>query len=205
VTVESDRATSPRWRTTLKEIVLEYEHLGHRALQNGTRLIGHVPHVGSEAYLFELYAPLVPDDITALERELGQPLPKPLREFYAFHNGLNVFSDALSIDGRRTSYVRKGDAAVQPYSITIPNVEERPRRAQAGDVIFGGYSFDGSQLFFRRDDETVHVARRGTAVPYGSWPSFDDMLDSELRRLRGHYDEAGKKRDPDADTTPRFA
>src|SRR5271154_5424507 len=81
------------------------------ALPNGVRLIGHVPHVGSEAFLHEIYPPLAECEIAELEESIGRHLPAALWSLYRVANGMHLFSGALSLSGLRRSFARSGDDA----------------------------------------------------------------------------------------------
>lgn len=186
----------------LMEVILRAESLGSRTLSNRVRLIGHVPHEGPEGYLHEVFPALDDAQIALVEQDVGRPLPDELKEFYRHTNGLHLFSGALSIDGLRHSYVRMGDESRQPFSITTPNVRERPRDADDSFVFFGGYGFDASPLGMFPDSPVVYRCKRWTAVPINEWRSFEEMLISEVHRLDGLFDEKGRKIDPDAPTTP---
>src|SRR5262245_35891125 len=118
--------------------------LGVRVLDNGTRLIGHVPHVAPEAWLHIIFAPLSLTQVAQVEHEIATSLPEPFGDFLRRSNGLSLFSDSLSIHGLRSSYARSGDAVWQPFSIVTPNVPERPRSAGPSLVFVGSYASDGS-------------------------------------------------------------
>jgi SMI1 / KNR4 family (SUKH-1) len=171
-------------------------------LSNGVRLIGHVPDLAPEAYLQSIYPPLSNEEIRNIEEQIARPLPLSLKQFFQVANGIHLFSCALSIDGLRRSTVRTGIESRQPFSIVTPNTIERPKDADDRAVFFGGYEWDGSQLMMSPQAPTVYRCARRTARQITQWPSFEEMLMSELARLSELFDEKGIKRDPDAPTIP---
>src|SRR5690242_302565 len=103
-----------------------WRHLGSREVSNGTRLIGHIPRVGSLAYLHVVHAGLSDSDIEQMEADIRRKLPQVLKEFYRRANGCHLFGGALSIYGLRRSYDRSlDDTSRQPFSITTSNIRER--------------------------------------------------------------------------------
>jgi hypothetical protein len=183
-------------------ILLAWEHLGSRRLENGAYLIGHVPHVAPEAYLHNVYAPLDDGQIDFVEENIGRTFPATMRAFYKRTNGIHLFSDALSISGHRESFVRTGDAAWQPYSIITPNTHERPENAPVDMVFFGFYSHDGSQLGMSARSPIVWRFAPDSATPLNEWLSFDEMLILEVQRLATLFDKCGREFDESAPTTP---
>ncbi len=184
------------------KLVNSYEHLGKRSLPNGTRLIGHVPHVAPQAWLHVLFPPLTGDQLSQVEREIDRQLPRAYADFLAKSNGLWLFSGALTLDGLRWSYVRSGDAVWQPFSIATPNVNERPRGAKGSAVFVGGYQFDGSLLYIDADALRTYRCARTSANPLNEWPSFEAMLEAEATRLATLFDQSGRRIGPNVPTTP---
>lgn len=176
--------------------------LGERILPNGTRLIGHVPHVAPEAWLHTIFPPLDISGIQKLEAEIKISIPADYKKFLMATNGLKIFSDRLSLDGLRMSYVRTGDEARQPYSLVTPNTFERPKDALSSYLYIGGYSQDGSHLYI--DGETLKVFRaaRRTSAPLNEWKNFGEMLVTETIRIALLFDEKGKLINPKEPTTP---
>jgi hypothetical protein len=184
------------------ELMNSYAHLGVRVLENGTRLIGHVPHVAPEAWLHMLFAPLSVTQIAQIERDIGTALPDEFASFLKRSNGLSLFSDALSIDGLRTSYARTGDSTRQPFSIITPNVPERPLFSRDSFVFIGGYRSDGSLLYIDKKDSRVYRCKNRSAKPLNEWSDFGVMLHKEATRLSLLFDNKGRKLNPDRPTTP---
>lgn len=166
--------------------------LGSRKLDDGTELIGHVPHVAPEAWLHMLFPPLPPQGIERIEAELGRPLGPAFSSMLALHNGLSLFSDSLSIYGHRATVSRTGDAAWQPFSIRTPNTLERPKDADPSHLFVGSYGSDGSQLYIDVRDSRVYRCSRRSAAPLNRWDDFFGMLNSEARRLATLFDGQGR-------------
>lgn len=173
------------------------ESLGIRTLPNGTRLIGHVPHVAPEAWFHKIFAPISDHEINQLENEIGIKFPEIFRDFLTLANGIGIFSGALSIDGFRTSWARTGDEVWQPFSIITPNTVERLRDSKESYLYIGGYpSGNGYYLYMDVNDLAVYRSTRRSAKPLQRWNSFPEMLVSETKRLATLFDEHGRRIDP---------
>lgn len=182
--------------------VHQADALGTRVLSNGTRLVGHVPHVAPEARLHLIFPPMNTTQIKAIENGIGKPLPPPLKALFQRTNGLGLFSDSLAIFGYRHSYVRVGDEAWQPFDIITPNLYERPVGADPSEVFFGSYRCDGSLLSISNENLTVVRCDRQSAKPLNRWSSLGVMIVSEVDRLEALFDQQGRQRDPERPTTP---
>lgn len=185
------------------EVLKFWERCGIRKTQNGSLLICHVPHVALEAWLHEIYYPLSQEKISKLENQLQKGLPSELIQFYGIANGLNIFSDSLSIWGLRESYERVGDGATQPYDIVALN-EENSWYSPKGWLFFGGYSWDGSQMVYDLISEKQAVARveNGSTKILQEWPDFWNWLINETQRLAKLFDFEGKVLDSNMPTIP---
>lgn len=183
-------------------IMESYNHLGTKTLEIGTRLIGHVPHVAPEAWLHIIFAPLTLSDIRRIEAEIETSLPDVFSFFLLLCNGLSLFSGNLDIYGLRKSFVRTGDAAWQPFSITTVNTIERPRKAKPSFVFIGGYSNDGSLLYIDKDDLQVYRCKQRSTKPLNQWANFETMLEEEAKRLTLLFDDMGRKLTTNQPTTP---
>jgi hypothetical protein len=177
--------------------------LGEEKLSNGALLIGRVPHVAPQAWLHSIYAPLEESDIRDLENEMGRELPSSFKAFLKLANGINIFSDSLSLKGLRRNYARTGDEARQPYDIMLPNRGGKPKDALKNHVLIGGYSWDGSHLFIDETTGKTFCSERRTAKPYKEWESFEEMLVTETTRIASLFDKTGRQLDPKLPTTPR--
>jgi len=184
------------------EIINEAKTFGARTLDDGTQLIGHVPHVAPEAWLHKVFPALDQSSITQLETHvLPHKIPATYRNFLTTcSNGLGLFSGSLALYGLRRNYVRTGDAVWQPYAIETPNTYERPRDASHSLFFIGGYDWDGSRLYLE-NEKTFRCARH-SSKPLNEWSDFWEMLTSEVRRLSRLFDQQGRQKDPSVPTTP---
>lgn len=190
------------WLDEVFSLLHSFDQLGTRQLPNGRQMLGHAPHVGPEAYLHILFPGLKRDGLKKLEAEAGRRLPDQLSELYSRCNGMILYSGSLSIYGLRTSYARTGDEAWQPFSIAIPNVDERINDADPDAVFFGSYDWDGSFLYTSTNSPVVYRCSRESARPLNKWQSVQEMLLSEVYRLSKLFDRNGKEIDEDVATIP---
>lgn len=186
---------------TVLQVIEQAGSFGFRQLANGVRLYGHVPHVAPEAWLHQVYAPLVEDDLNWIEKKIGLPISSDLRQFFQLANGVGLFSVSLSIYGKRISYVRTGDDAWQPFCIVTANTLERPTHAKSSQIVIGGYQDDGSLLFLDFDDGKVFRTKNRSKKVLNRWANFWTMLLEETRRLSELFDAEGHKLS-DRPTTP---
>jgi hypothetical protein len=178
------------------QIIDSYKHLGERVLSNGTRLVGRAPHIAPEAWLHEVYRPLSDQEVCRVETELGRTMPPEFSSFLQRCNGLGLFSGSLSIYGLRSSYERTGDAVWQPFDISTPNVDERPRGSKTSFLFVGGYSDDGSQLYIDGADLKVYRCKQRTTKPINQWPNFAAMMQGEVQRFSTLFGQDGKELNP---------
>ena len=185
-------------------VLSDAEKLGARELSNGVKLIGHVPHIGPEAYLHTVFPSIGEDKVDKIEEDIQRALPNSLKEFFSYANGIHLFSGSFSIDGYRESYIRSGDGAYEPFSITTPNVdvEERLDDAPEDAVFFGFYDWDGSQNWMTPSDPRVFRCSSESAEPLNIWSNFETMLVSEVKRLSTLFDKKGNLIDEEMPTTP---
>jgi hypothetical protein len=180
-----------------------WEKSGCKTLPNGTRLICHVPHVGTEAWLHEIYHGLQEDTISELEHRINKKFPEEFNELLKYMNGINIFSDSLSIWGYRSSYVRIGDESIQPYDLVDLN-KEREELIPENWLLFGSYSWDGSIMVLDLNRTSKRVIRvdRDTNKVYNEWTDLFSWFSSEVDRLSVIFDDLGKKIHEDSPTIP---
>ena len=188
----------------LLTLLKRWDPLGSRNTAGGVRLIGHVPHVGTMAYLHRVYNPLKENDILEIEQQIGRTLPRALRFFFKRANGADFFVNQLSLFGLRNNYDRAlTDAIYCPLAIGTPNVRERIKDAPHNAIFFGFYAQDGSNIFALNDDPRVFVCPRYAITPLlFEWPNFETFLLTEVKRLAAPYDDTGRKCQPDEPTVP---
>jgi len=192
----------------LLDFLRKWESKGKRELLNGTKLICPVPHIAPQAWLHQIYAQLSELQIIELEKELPISLPKDFKDFLSHANGINIFSDSLSIWGLRNSYVRTGDEAIQPYSLSDLNAE-RPRGCPDSWLFFGSYSWDGSRVMFDLKEgigsnNKVYLCLRNSTIIIKEWSSLWDWVIAEVERLGRMYDENGVVIDDNMPTSPVY-
>lgn len=177
-------------------------HLGERTLDNGTRLIGHVPHVAPEAYFHLIFAPITMAHINELQAKIGRSLPQDIVDFLLRVNGISLFSGSIFINGWRKNYVRQGDDAWPPFDMATRNTFERPKDAEDSYVFVGGYRQDGSLLYIDKASGCVYRCTRESSEPLNRWDTFAEMLLPEAERLSHLFDSEGRKLDPAVRTVP---
>ena len=187
-----------------EEIILKHLKLGFKELDNGTKLIGHIPQLAEMAYLHIIFAPLSNKDIIKLEKSLNTDIPDIYKEFLCLTNGLSVFSESLTLDGYRKDYSRIGDDMWQPFDLDIPNVAERLPDAEPSFFFIGGYGYDGSLLYIDKKTNIVYRCLDYASNQLNKWDDFENILISEMQRLETHFDEKGNKIDESRSTTPWF-
>lgn len=192
-------------RDTLKAILEKYKHLGMEYVpQTGAMLIGRAPHVGSEAWLNSIYDTLSEGDVMAMEKSMGRKIPTQYREFLLnCSNGLNFMHTTLCLFGHRKIVGRDITASRQPFDLVTLNKykSERPQNATPDLFFFGGYDWDGSQIYLAEDNK-VHFCSPNNCTSLKSWNSIDEFLTSELLRIFSLFDDNGVELDECVPTIP---
>jgi hypothetical protein len=187
---------------TASRIIASYAPLGERRLNNGARLIGHIPHKAPQAYLHILFP--------AATRELmGQARDKlsaaaafeQYTVFLSEYNGGNFFLGSLALNGIRRGPISRSAEDRQPFDLVELNSFERPKNAPLGILYIGSYNWDGS-LIGIEPDGTILVCRKSDATPLARWPSLSEMLSNEIVRLGEFFDSEGRVIDETAPTVP---
>ena len=138
---------SERYLEYITNVAEQWLPLGEKVLVDGTRLIGHLPHVASLAWFHRLYSGLDSHDCKCIERDAEIVMPPTLRDLYSVYNGFSLFSGNIGLYGRREKVgIDENLATYGPLSIQTTNVYERPRRSPKDIVFFGYYKDDGSEL-----------------------------------------------------------
>lgn len=176
------------------QIIEQARTFGFSQLANGVKLYGHVPHIAPEAWLHQIYPALSEQDVISLEEKLGGEFPADFRDFLFCANGIGLFSDSLSIYGKRTSFARSGDEAWQPFCIITANTLDRPSSAKPWQIIIGSYRTDGSLLSLDSRNATVIKTKGRSKKIMNQWPGFWQMLQSESKHLSTLFDAQGQKK-----------
>lgn len=169
-----------------------WSYLGEKIATNGTRLIGHIPHVGTEAYLHSIYCGLQDSQIKEIESLIQRNIPTDYKVFLKLGNGISLFQK-LSLDGLRFNYARDADSSRQPFHMQDVNTWERPKGANPLAVFVGGYSYDASKLYMLPDSPRIyHCPRRDGLTVLNAWPNLGKLLSTEIDRLAKCFDKQGK-------------
>jgi hypothetical protein len=188
----SGEMTTPKYLIEVYDIISQAKSPSDRKLANNTQLIGHVPHVAPEAFLHLIFPPLTQKDVEYMENQLGKEIPVSLKTFYIHHNGISLFSGALSIYGLRENYDRTGDNVWQPFDLLVTNTFESPEGFKPNHILIGGFREDGSRLYVDNLTGKIYRRSRTSSKPLNEWSSFDEMLLSETIRLSKLFDKKGK-------------
>jgi hypothetical protein len=185
--------TAP-WIEHVFTVLSRWEALGVQAFPDGTRRIGHVPHVAPEAYLHSIPAGLTSSEIDQLENLIRRTFPFQVREFFLSANGLKAFSNSLGLFGYRQHY-RRGDwseAAAQPFHIDVPNIKAPPKGLDGSSVVVGYYDFDGSIVIVEADGTVLRCDSDDARQVLTKWTSFQEWLTSEIDRISLLFDPHGR-------------
>lgn len=192
-------------KETLLNLLKRYKHLGTEYVpQTGATLIGRAPQIGSEAWLNFMYETLSESDVVAMEKSIERKIPAQYRGFLLnCSNGLNIMNTTLCLFGCRKMIGRDIIASRQPFDLVTLNIykSERPRNATPDLFFFGGYDWDGSQVYFT-DDGKVHFCTRENCASLKEWDSLDDFLTSEIHRIYTLFDDKGAEIDESTPTIP---
>lgn len=183
--------------STIMSRLDKWSNGGTELLNNGTKLISRAPHVAPRAWLHIIYASLSNSQIETIRSAISVELPNDLVEFWGYANGVNLFSDSISIWGLRTSYVRTGEDAFQPYDIVSLNNEGIISKLKC--LAFGSYSIDGSLITYDLVVSSTKVYRleQITGKVLQEWETLWVWLESEVERLSMLYDENGVEYNPE--------
>lgn len=184
----------------IMEKTSKWKYLGERTTENGALLIGHVPHVGGQAYLHVFHKPLTDTEINDVQQGIPVKIPLYYKEFLKYTNGVHFFSGSLSLFGLRVSWGRDVEER-QPFCIKGANNEERPKDAKPNMFFFGFYKWDGSLLFGMSDSNMIYRCQGDNLVVLNEWCSFEQMILSEYDRMSILFDNEGK-RDKKTSTVP---
>ncbi|NMC55897.1 MAG: SMI1/KNR4 family protein [Eubacteriaceae bacterium] len=195
-------------KTNIKNISKIIDKLKERRLngevitKNGTLLICKVPHIAPEAWLHSIYEGLSDYELKEVENKLGKKLPDDLYLLLKEVNGMNIFSDSISIFGKRISYAREGEESFQPYDLADMN-EELDGIIPANWIAFAGYNWDGSTMYYDiNNDNSVFICERDSKNKLKVWSNIFSWLSEEVIRLSDLYDEKGIEKDEDVPTIP---
>lgn len=186
--------------TCIVDHINQYKYLGHKRVGNNSYLVGQAPHIGPEAWLHIVYAPLCQEEINSL---FSSNIPKNIEyiEFLKHMNGLTLFNGVLTFYGLRNNYSRVGDNIYQPFNIITANTIERNLNIDSESLVFGSYRQDGSKLLISKEG---HIARfkRENGLILNQWNNFEDFILTEVPRVFSLFNSDGIKINSKLSTTP---
>jgi len=191
-----DRTTNQQNREAFRalvELIEEARELGYETKVDGAQLYGHVPHVGPEAWLHELYSGLNPAEMDALVERIQRPIPAQYGWWLTQTNGMSLFSGSLDFCG----LVRVRSRAIdnrQPFDLFLEGEVQR-RVLRAGPEVFFFATTGvgkGSRFYLDTRSGAVHRCARDSATPLWSWSSIAELIRVESRRLSKLFDKTGR-------------
>lgn len=82
------------------------------------------------------------------------------------------------------------------------NIDERFSDTKEKYLFIGGYSWNGSKIFIDVSNGTVNMCGKFDSEIILTWPSLEEYLLQEIKRLDSLFDYRGVKIDPDRPTIP---
>ena len=165
-------------KENLLKLIERYNHLGVECVSvTGATLIGRAPYIGSEAWLNSMYSTLSECDVVAMEKSMERKIPIQYREFLLnCSNDLNIMNTTLCLFGCRKLAGRDITASRQPFDLVTLNTytSERTKNASPDLFFFGGYDWDGSQVYLAEDNK-VHFCSPNDCTSLKSWNSLDEQ------------------------------
>jgi hypothetical protein len=157
--------------------LLPWRTLGFQKFEDGTTLIGRVPHVAPEAWFHMVFAPLRQGDLENVKSGLGSLGSFPFLSTFEQFNGFNLFSSNFFLFGRRTSYKRDG-SVFQPWDIITHHFEARAKGLPEELLLIGGSkAIEGGVAFAQAPDGQVVALKKGNNwVETYRWASAESLI-----------------------------
>jgi hypothetical protein len=177
----------------LLELVESARELGYEETPDGARLYGRVPHLGSHAWLHQLYPGLTSAELDSLVERIQRPIPPNYAWWLSRTNGMTLFSGALEFCGLVRVHSRSLDNR-QPYDLFLEGeVQRRVLKAAPETFFFGTTGVGrGSRFYLETRTGTTHRCSRDSATPLQSWSSIADLVSIETPRLATIFDATGR-------------
>jgi hypothetical protein len=177
----------------LVELIEEARDLGYETKPDGARLYGHVPHVGPQAWLHQLYRGLSSAEMDALIERIQRPIPPDYGWWLTQMNGMTLFSGALDFCGLVRVRSRTIDNR-QPFDLFLEGEVQRRVLGAGPEMFFFATTGagEGSRFYFDTSCGAVHRCARDSATPLGSWSNIAEFVRVESRRLSTLFDETGR-------------
>jgi hypothetical protein len=170
-------------RKQLIELLRGSAPTGEHVSPGGTIRLGPIPTVAPLAYLHSVHAPLDSEAVASLQRELPVMIPPAYQQFLRVANGIRLFVSSIAFLGLRGAVTRDASSMDSPYSILIPNLQERPARLEAGLFVVGVYTDDKSPLVMHHAVSSVRCLTPDGGAVRATWPDLDSFLNQEIARL----------------------
>ncbi|MBI4924145.1 MAG: hypothetical protein HY834_20610 [Devosia nanyangense] len=179
-------------QTLIENKIERWAPLGFERLEDGTAIVGRVPHLGSLAWLHQVYAPLskeaIDQKVAAFPRLGWFPYPEFLLEL----NGCHLFSRALWLLGIRTSYRREPTIHL-PWDVQNTNWNHMKVGLDHDALLIGGGTFRDREVFYLQDRSgTVQAIDEQSEKWLFRWNSVSELLVSEIDRLLPQFDLDGR-------------
>lgn len=169
--------------------------VGEKRTRNGVHLYGHMPWKGPEAWFHQIFPPLTDYQIKRLQGDLLIEIPDEIADFFSLTNGLILFAGAFALYGRRDGSSFDPEVRV-PFDIVPVNCFERPPGMGPRMLIVGGYRWGkGGYIAVDTDTGRAVACTRISGKSLFEWPTFEQMLRSEVARLALMFDSTGQKYD----------
>ncbi len=188
----TNRQDSETFRA-LVELIEEARELGYETKVDGAQLYGHVPHLGPQAWLHQLYRGLDPAEMDALVQRIQRPIPPHYEWWLTQTNGMTLFSGAMDFCGLVRVHSRSIDNR-QPFDLFLEGEVQRRVLGAGPELFFFATTGVGKGSRFYLDTRTgaVHRCARDSAMPLRSWSSIAELVRVESQRLSKLFDKTGR-------------
>lgn len=179
--------------TNLLAVIESARQFGFRRESNGAQLYGYLPHIGDLAYLHSIHPGLNDAELVRLAETIQRPIPSEYEWWLTRTNGFTLFMGALDFYGLVRVFSRNPENR-QPFDLFLEGeVQRRVLRADPRMFFFGGSAkAKGFRFYMDTANGQVHRCSRQSAEPLQSWAGIAALLETEVPRLAGLYDDAGR-------------
>lgn len=150
----------------LNEIFTKVLEFNRISTSDGATLYGEFLWSGRKNYFLEKYSASNSNDI----KSLNMAIPQVYEDFLLLSNGLNFMNDALALYGIKKNFDRNVKGLFQPYSLILPNIDERIRDSKSSFFYIGAYGWDGSRLYIDIENNKVFRCSRKSSKPLHCCP-----------------------------------
>jgi hypothetical protein len=107
-------------------------------------------------------------------------LDRGFLEFLTITNGVRLYDDRLSVRGVNLPAPKR--FGVQPFALSSNLLESFPGQTRV-EICVASNSEDGSRFFSDTETGKIRQLQRGKQGALMEWPSFEDFMRSEIKRL----------------------